>query len=180
MTQMVKNLPVMQETWVWSLGWEDPLEKGMAIHSSVLAWESYVQRSLAGCRTWGRKESDTTERLTTTIASIRFSTPVNRYSESGHSSLILDLREETLSLWILNLALIWTSLVVQWFKSLPANSGNMGFISDPGFHTPWTTKPMHHNYWSLRSLDPMFCNKRSSCSKKPACSNKDPVQPKVY
>ena len=35
---MVKNPPVMQETWVWSLGGEDPLEKGMATHSSVLAW----------------------------------------------------------------------------------------------------------------------------------------------
>ena len=38
MTQMVKNLPAMQETWVQSLGWEDPLEKGMATHSSILAW----------------------------------------------------------------------------------------------------------------------------------------------
>ena len=37
-TQMVKNLPAMQETQVRSLGWEDPLEKGMAIHSSILAW----------------------------------------------------------------------------------------------------------------------------------------------
>ena len=37
--QMVKNLPAMQETWVKSLGWEDLLEKGMATHSSVLAWE---------------------------------------------------------------------------------------------------------------------------------------------
>ena len=36
--QMLKNLPVMQETWDWSLGWEDPLEKGKAIHSSILAW----------------------------------------------------------------------------------------------------------------------------------------------
>ena len=36
--QMVKNLPAMQETWVGSLGWEDPLEKGKATHSSVLAW----------------------------------------------------------------------------------------------------------------------------------------------
>ena len=36
--QMVKNLPVMQETWVQSLGWEDPLEKIMATHSSILAW----------------------------------------------------------------------------------------------------------------------------------------------
>ena len=36
---MVKNLPAMQETWVRSLGWVDPLEKGMAIHSSIIAWE---------------------------------------------------------------------------------------------------------------------------------------------
>ena len=36
--QMVKNLPAMQETWVRFLGWEDALEKGMAIHSSIFAW----------------------------------------------------------------------------------------------------------------------------------------------
>ena len=38
MAQMVKNLPVVRETWVLSLGREDPLEKGMAAHSSILAW----------------------------------------------------------------------------------------------------------------------------------------------
>ena len=37
--QMVKNLPAMQETWVQSLGWKDPLEKGMVTHSSILAWK---------------------------------------------------------------------------------------------------------------------------------------------
>jgi len=36
---MVKNLPAMRETWVQFLGWEDPLEKGKATHSSILAWE---------------------------------------------------------------------------------------------------------------------------------------------
>ena len=36
--QMVKTLPAIQETWVPSLGWEDPLEKRMATHSSILAW----------------------------------------------------------------------------------------------------------------------------------------------
>ena len=39
MTQTVKNLPATQETQVQSLGWEDPPEKGMAIHSSILAWQ---------------------------------------------------------------------------------------------------------------------------------------------
>ena len=38
MVQVVKNLPAMQETWVQSLGWEDPLEKGRATHSSIPAW----------------------------------------------------------------------------------------------------------------------------------------------
>ena len=38
MAQLAKNLPAMRETWAQSLGWEDPLEKGMAIHASILAW----------------------------------------------------------------------------------------------------------------------------------------------
>ena len=40
MTQSVKNLPAMQETWVWSLGREESLEKEMATHSSILAWRN--------------------------------------------------------------------------------------------------------------------------------------------
>ena len=40
--QTVKNLPAMQETWVRSLGWEDPLEKGMATRSSILAWRILI------------------------------------------------------------------------------------------------------------------------------------------
>ena len=40
MTQLVKNLPAMQETWVRSLGWKDPPEEGKATHSSILAWRS--------------------------------------------------------------------------------------------------------------------------------------------
>ena len=39
MAQLVKNSPAMWETWVRSLGWEDPLEKGKATHSSILAWK---------------------------------------------------------------------------------------------------------------------------------------------
>ena len=61
LAQTVKNLPAVQETWVQSLDWEDPLEEGMATHSSILAWESHGQRSLVGCSPWGCKESDTAE-----------------------------------------------------------------------------------------------------------------------
>ena len=48
---------------VRSLGWEDPLAKEMATHSSILAWKIPRQRSLVGYSPWGCKESDTTERL---------------------------------------------------------------------------------------------------------------------
>ena len=47
---MVKNLPPMWETWVWSLGWEDPLEEGMANHSSILPWRIPMDRG-AWCTT---------------------------------------------------------------------------------------------------------------------------------
>jgi len=53
--QLVKNSPVMQDTSVWSLGWEDPLEKRTATQSSILAWKIYSP--------WSHKESDMTERL---------------------------------------------------------------------------------------------------------------------
>ena len=57
----VKNLTAMQEMGIQSLGWEDPLEKGMTTHSSILAWRIHGQRSLAGYSPEGYKESDTTE-----------------------------------------------------------------------------------------------------------------------
>ena len=67
LAQMVKNLPVMQETQVPSLGWEDPLEKEMATHSSILAWRIHMDRGA-----WqtivhrGHKELNTTEQHTHT------------------------------------------------------------------------------------------------------------------
>ena len=53
---MVKNLPAMQETQVQSLGWEDPLEKGMATHPLLLPGKSHGQRSLVGYSPWDHKE----------------------------------------------------------------------------------------------------------------------------
>ena len=61
---MVKNLPAMQETRVQSLGWEVPLEKEMATHSSILAWKiPWMDFHMVGYSPWGHKEFDTTERL---------------------------------------------------------------------------------------------------------------------
>ena len=60
---MVKNLPAMQETWVWPLGWEDPWKKGMATTLAFLPEEFHGHRSLAAYSPWGHNESDMTEQL---------------------------------------------------------------------------------------------------------------------
>ena len=58
--QSAKNLPAMQETWVQFLGWEDALEKEMAIHSSILAWKIPWTEEPGGLQSMGSQESDTT------------------------------------------------------------------------------------------------------------------------
>ena len=57
--QMVKNLPAMWETWVRSLGWEDPLEEGMATHSSILAWRISMDRGAWWAAVHGVTKSQT-------------------------------------------------------------------------------------------------------------------------
>ena len=77
MAQTVKHLSTMRETWVWSLGWGDLLEKETAIHSSTIAWKiPWTEKPGRGCRVpacpWGCNKSDTTERLHLLI-SVQFS-----------------------------------------------------------------------------------------------------------
>ena len=60
---MVKNLPTIQETWVQSVGWEDPLEEGMATHSSIYAWRIPMDRVPCQATVLGVAESDTADRL---------------------------------------------------------------------------------------------------------------------
>ena len=90
----------MQETWVWFLGWEDPLEKEMATHSSILALpgEIHGQRSLMGYSPWGYQESDTTEQLTDTHTH----THSSKYESESHS-VVSD------SLWQHGLYIPWNS-----------------------------------------------------------------------
>ena len=59
--QMVKNPPVKRETWIGSLGWEDPLEEGVATHSSILAWRIPWTEEPGGLQSVGSQESDTPE-----------------------------------------------------------------------------------------------------------------------
>ena len=76
MAQMVKNLPAMQVTWVQFLGQEDTVEKGMATHSSIIAWR--MPWTEEPDSPWGYKESDTAERLTFTF----------RHIDRGQGSLV--------------------------------------------------------------------------------------------
>ena len=65
MAQIVKNFPVMLETRVQSLGWDNPLEREMATHSGILAWRIPWTEEPGGLYgPWGHEELDTTERLT--------------------------------------------------------------------------------------------------------------------
>ena len=80
--QGVKNPPAMRETWIGSLGQEDRLEKGMATHSSILAWRiPWTEEPGTGCSSWGCKESDTTERLAHS-RSFRFASIVGNVRKS--------------------------------------------------------------------------------------------------
>ena len=66
---MVKNPPAMQETWVRSLGWEDPPEEGMAAHSSVLAWRTPWKEDPGGLQSVGSQRVEhMAERLSTELS----------------------------------------------------------------------------------------------------------------
>ena len=68
----------MRKTWVQSLGWEDPLEEGMATHSSILAWRIPMDRGAWWANSpWGHKESDKTEQLNTTQHSTTWEAPLS-------------------------------------------------------------------------------------------------------
>ena len=56
MAQMVKSLPAIQETWVQSLGWEDPLEKEIATHSSILVWKIPWTEEPGGLQSMGYRQ----------------------------------------------------------------------------------------------------------------------------
>ena len=76
--QLVKNPPAMRETWLRSLGWEDPLEKGKGTHSSILPREFHGLYS-----PWGCKESDTTKQLSHTNT-LNFSAEMNILKHFKH------------------------------------------------------------------------------------------------
>ena len=65
---MIKNLPAIQESWVLTLSWEDPLEKGMATTPVFLPGDFHGQRSLVGYSPWDQKGLDTFEQLSHSLS----------------------------------------------------------------------------------------------------------------
>ena len=87
--QMVKNPPPMREIWVRSLGWEDPLEEGMATHSSILAWRIPMDRGAWRVTVHGgRKGSDTTEWLSTACDYVSIYTSICIYAYCMYIDLV--------------------------------------------------------------------------------------------
>ena len=69
----------MQETWVGSLGWEDPLKKEMEVHSSILVWRLSWTGEPCGLQSMGHKESDTTEGLLLSLTFVSLTTSVKLF-----------------------------------------------------------------------------------------------------
>ena len=108
--QMVKNLPAMQEAWVLSLGWEDPLEKGIATHSSILVWRIPWTEKPSGLQSMGcHKESDTTEQLT------QLSNTHTHHHHHHHLSInwISIFRQKCVS-FLFSFSLLWRGHVKLW------------------------------------------------------------------
>ena len=99
--QIIKNSPAMQEIWIWSLGWEDPLEKGMATHSSILAWRIPWTEEPGGLQSMGCKELKTTEWLTLLLSLVL---------ESQHHYIISLQHKDP---WFSNLSIHWVLVLFE-------------------------------------------------------------------
>ena len=120
---MVRIRLPTQETWVWSLGWEDPLEKEMATHSGILACKIPGTEGPGGLQSMGSHAHDlVTEEQP-------------RYTKFIREQGVVALRCDFLDF-----------LGGTVDKKLPANAGDMGLIPGPGrLHMPWATEPVYHN-----------------------------------
>ena len=123
LAQMVKNPPAMQETWVRSLSWKDPLEEGMVTHFCILAWGVPMDRGAWWATVHGVPRSRT---------------GLSDYAQPQSFSLLCLENERS-----------WASLVVQWFRIyLPMQETWVWSLVREDPTCFGATKPMHHSYWA--------------------------------
>jgi len=108
--QMIKNLSATWETWVWSLGWEDPLEKGMATHSSILAWRIPWTEEPGGLQSMGSQRAG------------------HDWSDLVRSTHNFEFFMSHLKNSILRKANARTSLAVQWLRLHASTAGSTNLI----------------------------------------------------
>ena len=120
MAQTVKCLSTMRETWVPSLGREDPLEKEMAIHSSTIAWKiPWTEEPGRLHRPWGRKELDTTERLNFPFLSHPYMTTGKTIALTRWTSVgkVMSLLLNMLSRLVITFLPMSKRLLISWLQS---------------------------------------------------------------
>ena len=98
MSQLVKNLAAMQDTWVRSLGQEDPLETEMATHSSILAWEIPWTEEPGGLQSMGQQQSWARLSDLITVAKAISNTFLKEYEYMTCASINIDLRQRIINL----------------------------------------------------------------------------------
>ena len=124
---MMKNLPVMQETWVWSLDWEDPLEKGMATHSSILGGRIPWTEEPGGLQSMGSK--GVRHDWASNIFTFTFACSPNTYYAPDsvfleHTDVLRKCLPEDWGQW--------ASLVAQTVKESACHAGGLGLIPGLG------------------------------------------------
>ena len=128
MARMVKNLPATQETWVQSLGWKDPLEKGMATHSSILAWRIPWTEEPGALQSVGSQRVGHEWATTTNIMNI---------SCYSFCSSILDM-----GFLVAQMVKNRTAMQETWVRSLgwedPLKKGTTTYSSILAWRIPWT------------------------------------------
>ena len=122
--ELVKSLPAMQETWVWFLDWEDPLEREMATHSRTLARRIPWTEESGSLQSMRSQESDTTERLTMHIPYIFVHSSVDGHLSCSNILAIINMRV-WVSLWrlldytIILLWIFWGVLILCFIMAVP-------------------------------------------------------------
>ena len=128
MAQTVKNLPAMWETWFWSLGWEDPLEKGMATQSSILAWRIPWTEEPGGL--WSIE-----------LQRVRHVSTLTHIYIIQENPYLLRFLAFLVAQMVKNLPAMWET----WFQSLawedPGEKGTAIHSSILAWRIPWTEEP---------------------------------------
>ena len=156
--ESVKNLPAMQDTQVWFLGWGDPLEEELATHSSILAWRIPWAESLAGYSPWGGKVG---HNLATKPTNQQLFTSGAQSTGASISASVLPMNIQG---WFPLGFNGWISLQS---KGLPRVFPNITvqkhqfFIAQP-FYGPILTSI--HDYWKNHSIDYMDICRQSNVS----------------